>query len=78
MLLFDGYVGMLIPLSLLFYGLALVNGSHYTIKEIRYLGLLEIVLGLIAFLFIQHALFFWALGFGVLQVLYGLMIQRKY
>jgi len=76
-LLFKGYVGFVPALTLIFYGLALVNGSHYTFSHIRYLGITEIVLGLIAFLFIGQSLYLWMLGFGVVQMIYGLMIQRK-
>jgi len=77
LLLFKGYVGFIPALTLIFYGLALVNGSHYTFSHIRYLGITEIVLGLVAFLFIGQSLYLWMLGFGVVQMIYGLMIQRK-
>ncbi len=77
LLLFKGYVGFVPALTLIFYGLALVNGSHYTFSHIRYLGITEIVLGLVAFLFIGQSLYLWMLGFGVVQMIYGLMIQRK-
>lgn len=76
-LLFKGYVGFLPGLTLIFYGLALVNGSHYTFSHIRYLGIAEIVLGLTAFLFIGQSLYLWMLGFGVIQMIYGMLIQRK-
>ncbi len=76
-LLFKGYVGFLPGLTLIFYGLALVNGSHYTFSHIRYLGIAEIVLGLTAFLFIGQSLYLWMLGFGVIQMIYGVLIQRK-
>src|SRR6185369_15354863 len=44
------------PLCLVFYGLALVNGSKYTLGEIRYLGFSEIILGLINTQFIGYGL----------------------
>jgi hypothetical protein len=78
MLLHQGFVGMLPSMTLIFYGLSLVNGSKYTLPEIRNLGLLEILLGLLAFQFIGYGLVFWALGFGIVQIIYGLIIQRKY
>lgn len=59
------------PLSLIFYGLALVNASKYTLDEIYYLGLSEIVLGLINTQFVGYGLYFWAFGFGVLHIIYG-------
>ena len=68
------YVG---PLSLIFYGLALVNASKYTLNDILYLGLSEIVLGLINTQFIGYGLYFWALGFGVLHIIYGFAMWWK-
>jgi hypothetical protein len=76
--LFRGFIGFLPPLTLIFYGLALVNGSKYTLHEIRSLGLIEIFLGLIAFQFIGYGLLLWAIGFGILHIIYGIIIQRKY
>lgn len=78
MLLLKGFVGMLAPLTLIFYGLALVNGSKYTLPEIRNLGIIQVVLGLAAFQFVELGVLFWALGFGVVQIVYGLIIQVKY
>lgn len=65
------------PLSLVFYGLALVNASRYTLNDILYLGLSEIVLGLINTQFIGYSLYFWAVGFGVLHIIYGFAMWWK-
>ncbi len=78
MFLLKGFIGFLCPLTLIFYGLALINGSKYTLTEIRNLGIIEILLGLIAFQFINYGILFWALGFGVFQIIYGLIVQKKY
>ena len=78
MLLLKGFVGLVPPLTLIFYGLALVNGSKYTLPEIRGLGLIEILLGLVAIQFIDYGLLLWAFGFGIIQIVYGIIIQRKY
>jgi hypothetical protein len=66
------------PASLVFYGLALVNGSKYTLTDIRYLGYSEIILGLINTQYIGKGLHFWAIGFGVLHILYGFIMWWKY
>ncbi len=66
------------PASLIFYGLALVNASKYTLGEIRYLGYCEIVLGLINMFMIGYGLWIWAVGFGVLHIVYGIVMWRKY
>ncbi|MEL7003245.1 MAG: hypothetical protein AAFN93_11000 [Bacteroidota bacterium] len=73
-----GLIGLIAPTTLIFYGLALVNGSKYTYEEYRYLGIGEIVLGLIASYLIGYGLLFWALGFGVLHILYGAVMYFKY
>lgn len=78
MLLFKGYIGFVAPLTLIFYGLALVNASKYTLNEIRSLGLIEIALGLIATYFIGFGLLFWTIGFGVLHIIYGIVMQWRY
>jgi hypothetical protein len=66
------------PSCLLFYGLALVNGSKYTIGEVRWLGYGEIILGIINLWNPGHGLFFWTLGFGLLHVIYGFAMWWKY
>lgn len=64
--------------TLLFYGLALVNASKYTLNDIRYLGICEIILGLIALMYPLNGLLFWAIGFGVLHIMYGTVMYFKY
>ncbi len=66
------------PGCLIFYGLALVNGSKYTLSDIRYLGYLEIILGLVCTQFTGYGLYFWAAGFGVLHVVYGVGMWWRY
>lgn len=66
------------PASLVFYGLALVNGSKYTLSDIRYLGYLEIILGLVTTQFVGYGLYSWAFGFGVLHIVYGAIMWWKY
>jgi hypothetical protein len=56
----------------------LVNGSKYTLSEIKYLGICEIILGLINTQFIGYGLYFWAIGFGVLHIVYGFFMWWKY
>ncbi len=66
------------PACLLFYGLALINGSKYTLDDIRYLGMLEIVLGCINLFLPGYGLYFWAAGFGILHIIYGALMWSKY
>lgn len=73
-----GYFGMVAPVCLLFYGLALINASQNLFDEFRYLGYCEIVLGILCAVFIGYGLLFWAIGFGVLHIVYGVLMYRKY
>ena len=66
------------PACLVFYGLALVNASKYTLSEIRYLGIMEIILGSINMYYTEWGLHFWAIGFGLLHIIYGLIMWWKY
>lgn len=77
-LLLSGHYGIAAPACLLFYGLALINASQHLFDEVRYLGYSEIILGLVAALFQGYGLLFWVLGFGVLHIIYGAMMYRKY
>lgn len=79
-LLFHGYSFILLisPAMLIFYGLALVNGSKYTLNDIRYLGCLQILLGIIATFYLGYGLLFWAIGFGLLHIVYGTYMWFKY
>jgi len=73
-----GYYGIVAPAFLILYGLSLINGSKYTLRDIKYLGLTEISLGLICALIPGFGLIFWALGFGVMHILYGTIMYYKY
>ena len=77
-LIFHGIIGLVAPATLIFYGLALLNASKYTLNDIRYLGISEIILGLICSFYIGNGLLFWAIGFGVLHILYGAVMYFKY
>jgi hypothetical protein len=71
-------LGLIAPLTLIFYGLACVNASKYTLGAIRYLGITMIILGLLSTWFLGFGLLFWALGFGVCHILYGGIMYFKY
>lgn len=76
--LYHGYGTIVAPTTLVFYGLALVNASKFTYSDIQYLGYCEIFLGLVAMFLTGYGLIFWALGFGVLHIVYGIMMYKKY
>lgn len=78
MLIKHGSIGLVAPATLVFYGLALLNASKYTFNDIKYLGVLEIILGLVSAYYIGRGLLFWAVGFGVLHIIYGTVMYFKY
>lgn len=77
-LLYHAIWGFVAPACLIFYGLALVNASKYTLSDIRWLGIFEIILGLLNIYNQQYSLYFWAFGFGILHIIYGLVMWWKY
>lgn len=64
--------------TLIFYGLALIAASQFTFSDVKWLGLCEIILGLLAALLPEHGLLLWAIGFGFLHILYGFIMHFKY
>lgn len=77
-LLRNGVIWPLAGITLLFYGLSLITISHFTYRDVFYLGIFEIILGLTALFWAGYALLFWALGFGVLHIIYGTIMYFKY
>ncbi|MFT3826862.1 MAG: hypothetical protein QM731_23260 [Chitinophagaceae bacterium] len=73
-----GYFELVAPGCLIFYGLALVNASKYTLGEIRYLGYGQLILGIINLWASNDGLYFWAAGFGILHIVYGTLMWWKY
>lgn len=77
-LIYHHLIFLVAPATLVFYGLALLNASKYTLPEIQWLGISELILGLIACVWTGYGLLFWALGFGVLHIVYGTVMYFKY
>ena len=67
----------IMPAMLIFYGLALFNASKFTFGNVKYLGLAEIILGLIAAMFTDFGLLFWTIGFGIFHIIYGSIMYLK-
>ncbi len=73
-----GFYGLVAPVMLIFYGLGLINASNFTFENVRYLGLAQVTLGLIASFITGYGLFFWSIGFGVFHILYGIYMYIKF
>jgi predicted lysophospholipase L1 biosynthesis ABC-type transport system permease subunit len=65
-------------LTLVFYGLTLVNAAQHTYRDVFYLGISELAVGVIALFISGYSLLFWALGFGILHIIYGVSMHLKY
>lgn len=70
--------GQTAALMLIFYGLALVNASKYSLGDIRYLGYTEIILGLICAIIPGYGFWLWVIGFSIMHIVYGTLMHFKY
>jgi hypothetical protein len=77
-LISKGLVFLLAPVSLIFYGLSLIHASKYAISDLRYLGIAEIILGILSSWWIGLGLIAWMVGFGIAHILYGIYIYQRY
>lgn len=77
LLMYQMYV-LLAPVTLLFYGLALINAGNYTLTDVKYLGFTQLVLGCLSLFLLGYGLVFWIFGFGILHIIYGLLMFKKY
>ena len=77
-LIFRNDLELIASVTLIFYGLSLVNAGKFTLGEIHYLGLTEILLGLMAGIFINQGLLLWTIGFGVMHIIYGIVMYYRY
>jgi hypothetical protein len=69
---------IIVASSLIFYGLGLVNAAKFTFGEIFWLGILEVISGLLCLIIPGYAFVFWVVGFGLLHIGYGLFMYLKY
>lgn len=78
LLFLKGDYGLVAPFTLIFYGLSLINASKYTLNEIKGLGVINCLLGIIGLYYIGYGLLLWAIGFGVLHIIYGIVMKIKH
>ena len=76
-LFYIGFNGLVMPVFILFYGLALLNASDYKNFKIKVLGISQVVLGLIAVFNTGYGIQFWTLGFGFFHFAYGILTIRN-
>jgi len=77
-LIWHGAAFIIAATTLIFYGLALINASKYTMSDIRYLGITQVIIGLIAAIDIGNGILYWGFGFGIMHIIYGTIMYLKY
>ena len=77
-LILKGLLGLIMPASLIFYGLALYNASKFTYEDVKFLGIIQIILGLLSSLLVEYGLLLWAFGFGAVHIAYGIYMHFRY
>jgi hypothetical protein len=77
-MLYQGHLTLISPACLLFYGLALINAANYTFSDVKTLGIAVLAIGCAALFSPGYGLYFWALGFGLMHILYGAIMYFKY
>jgi len=77
-LLAKGQFYYIAAFTLIFYGLALYSAGVYTYKDVQWLGISEVLTGLLALMYAGYGLYFWAFGFGILHIVYGAIMYLKY
>ena len=77
-LLLQQHYGLVSSITLIFYGLSLINASHFSYPALRYLGYAELALGLIDCFLVDYALLTWFIGFGLLHIVFGIVFMLKY
>lgn len=77
-LVLNGDFALVAPSVMIFYGLSCVNASKYTLRDVRWLGVTIVAIGLLSVSFPTRAIPFLAVGLGVTHILYGLLMYLRY
>ncbi|MEZ5071265.1 MAG: hypothetical protein R2751_09910 [Bacteroidales bacterium] len=78
LLISQGRQDLVAGVTLIFYGFALIGAGHFTNREAVLLGIAEVILGLLATVWMDQSLWFWATGFGLFHILYGVVLFYRY
>lgn len=77
-LLYHQQEAWLAPLSLIFYGLAMVQAGHHSFPSLIIFGITLIITGIVSAIFLSYGLIGWAFGFGLLHIIFGSYIYYRY
>ena len=70
--------GLMAPFTLIFYGLALFIAGKFSLVELKVMGVIQIIFGIVALWAIEWSMIIWGIGFGVMHIAYGLFVYIKY
>lgn len=73
-----GLLGLIAPFTLIFYGMSLISAGYLTLKEVQWMGFVQVILGLVNTWHLQEGLLFWSIGFGAIHIIYGIYMYVKY
>lgn len=73
----QGLIKLIIPTSLLLYGISCIIVNNQTFGKTNYLGGLFIINGILSILFPSQLFLLWSLAFGGYHILYGMFYFNK-
>jgi hypothetical protein len=72
-----GYYHLIASVSLIYYGIFLLNLNRFLKTDLFIFAIIEIILGFTSFFVNNHSLLFLAIGFGVLQIIFGIYLTKR-
>jgi hypothetical protein len=77
LLLYFSHPDLVLPVSLILYGLIVFNAGKYTHNALRLLAIVEMLLGILCLLFMKYHILFWVSGFGLMHIVFGIYMILK-
>lgn len=76
-LMANGLIKLIIPTSLILYGIAGIISNRFTYGATAILGIVFLIIGFVALLFPSLVFYLWGFAFGVCHIAYGLFYYRS-
>jgi len=73
-----GLIKLIVPMSLILYGVSSLIANKYTEGKTNYLGFIFLIIALLSMLCSELLFIFWGLAFGVCHIIYGLVYYKKW
>lgn len=72
-----GELKLIIPASLILYGIASILANKFTQGSSRILGFLFLLNGFLALIFPRYSFILWGVAFGIYHICYGIVYNKK-